>query len=292
MEYANIINITRFCTDDGPGIRTTVFLKGCPLRCAWCHNPESQNVHPEILWDQNVCTHCGLCVTVCPNGAHSIRDGQHTFDPQACRHCGRCWEICPKASLELVGQQISTQEVFEEVQKDAVFYHTSDGGVTVSGGEPLMHPDFTAELLKLCKDVGIHTAMETSGFAAKAALEQVLPYCDLILFDIKETNPQRHTDFTGVPMDPVRENLRYIDTLGIPTVLRAPIVPGWNDREEHLLALKEIKKSLTHCQGLQIMPYHSIGEYKYQKLQRVYPCAGIQEPDEKTVARWRQLAES
>jgi len=291
MEYANIINITRFCTDDGPGIRTTVFLKGCPLKCAWCHNPESQNAYSEILWDKNACSHCGLCVSVCKNGAHTIESGQHRFDPRACSHCGRCTESCPNHTLELSGRQVNTREVFEELQKDAVFYGTSGGGVTISGGEPLMQPAFTTELLKLCKEAGIHTAIETSGFAAKYSLEQVLPYCDLILFDVKETDKEKHKAYTGVPLEPILKNLRYIDETGIPILLRAPIIPGWNDRDAHLLALRELKESLQHCQKLQIMPYHSMGTYKYEKLQRTYLCASVSEPDTETVAKWRKIAE-
>ena len=291
MEYANIINITRFCTDDGPGIRTTVFLKGCPLQCAWCHNPESQNAYPEILWDQKVCTHCGLCVTACPNRAHNLRAGQHTFDSHACLHCGRCTQSCPNGALELVGKRLSAQEVFEEVQKDAVFYHASGGGVTISGGEPLIHPNFTAALLKLCKDAGIHTAIETSGFAPKASWEQILPYCDLVLFDVKETSESKHKAYTGVSSEIIRKNLSHIGERGIPILLRAPIIPGFNDREEHLLALKKLKSSLQNCKGLQIMPYHSMGAYKYEKLQRQYLCKDFLEPDTEAIAKWRKITE-
>lgn len=291
MEYANIINIMRFCTDDGPGIRTTVFLKGCPLRCAWCHNPESQNPDPEILWDSEKCCLCGLCAEICEAKAHRIIDGHHFFDASLCNHCGRCAENCPAEALELSGKRVSTHEMLEEIKKDAVFYTTSGGGVTISGGEPLMHPEFCAELLRLCKETGIHTVIETSGFASRKTLDNLLPYCDLILFDIKESSEEKHSEYTGVPQEPILDNLRYIDGKGIPTLLRAPIIPGMNDREEHLSALRELKASLKNCQGVEIMPYHSMGAYKYKKLGRDYACDSIVEPDADTVANWRKIAE-
>ena len=237
-----IINITRYCTDDGPGIRTTVFLKGCPLKCIWCHNPESQNMEIESY------------------------------------HTG-----------ELIGKVITAVEVFEEVKRDKIFYETSGGGVTISGGEPLFQPEFTAEILKLCKECGIHTAIETSGFAGELALMTVLKYCDLVLFDIKETNEANHLQYTNVPAEPILKNLKKINDIGIPFLLRLPMIPGLNDRDEHLLKVKELAKDMNWCQGMEIMPYHILGEYKDKQLGRQYLCTGIQEPSKLQVENWRKL---
>ena len=239
-----IINITRFCSDDGPGIRTTVFLKGCPLKCAWCHNPESQNPDPETY----------------VNG-------------------------------ETVGQEIAAEEVVQEVLKDRVFYETSGGGVTISGGEPLFQPEFTGEILRQCKEKGIHTAIETSGFAAAKALRQVIPYCDLVLFDIKETDAGRHVQFTGVELGPILRSLRQINDYGVPFIIRLPIIPGFNDREEHLSAVKSLGERLSCCRGMEIMPYHRLGEYKYELLGRNYLCRHVAEPAKEQVDNWRLLLE-
>ncbi len=285
-----MINLSRFCTDDGPGIRTTVFLKGCPLTCAWCHNPESQRREAEILFTAEKCTRCGRCAAVCPEGCHTVTEQGHTFDRTGCTACGLCAKQCPTMALEQKGTPVTAQEVFEEVKRDLPFYGET-GGVTVSGGEPLDHPAFTAELLRLCKEAGIHTAVETSGFGSEAAWEAVLPHCDLVLFDIKETDEKHHLDFTGVPLAPILEHLRRVDEAGVKTHLRAPIIPGWNDREEHLQSIRKLADTLQHCQGVEVMPYHAMGAYKYDCLGRTYRCADVPEPDKETVAHWRQLAE-
>ena len=234
-----IINITRFCTDDGPGIRTTVFLKGCPLRCAWCHNPESQNSEDD------------------------------------------CYE-----SGETVGKTVTALEVFETLKRDKIFYETSGGGATVSGGEPLYQPEFTGEILRLCKEAGIRTAVETSGFASSKSVETALQNCDLVLFDIKETDPQKHLRFTGVPLEPIYDNLTRINEMGIPFVIRLPIIPGFNDRKAHFLAVRELVRGLKQCTGIEVMPYHTLGEYKYKQLGREYLCKEAYEPGEEQKALW------
>lgn len=291
MKTAELINITRYCTDDGPGIRTTVFLKGCPLSCAWCHNPESQNTCREILYSAQKCVSCGRCAAVCPRGCHSVAGGKHTFSRRLCIACGKCAADCPAQALELSGYARSAEEVFEEVIRDRAFYTSSGGGVTVSGGEPLLQAEFTAALLNMCRRAGIHTAVETSGFGTAAALQAVAEQSDLILFDLKETDEERHLQFTGVPLKPILDNLRSLDSMGVETVLRLPIIPGWNDRQEHLLRAKEIAASLEHGTGVQVMPYHQLGAYKYAQLGRKYQCENVNEPTKETVAQWRRLVE-
>lgn len=287
----NIIKISRFCTDDGPGIRTVVFLKGCPLSCIWCHNPESQKIDLEILYSKEKCINCRTCVASCPNKCHTFSQNDHVFSKEKCSTCGKCVSFCNAEALSVSGEVVSTQKILEEIKKDEVFYNTSGGGVTVSGGEPLFQPKFTAEILRLAKENGIHTAIETCGYASKTALLTVLKYCDYVLFDIKETDEENHLKFTGVSQKPILENLKTINDMKIPFLIRLPIIPGLNDRKEHFLKVKELAKNLESCKGIEIMPYHVLGAYKYDLLQKNYACKNIQEPDKETVTEWRKLVE-
>jgi len=285
MIMGTILNIQRCCTDDGPGIRTTVFLKGCPLHCIWCHNPESQAKRHEIMYDSRKCFACGRCVVVCHKKCHSL-ETMHKFERKMCIGCGACAKVCPTGALELYGKSVTVDEAYVEVARDKVFYETSGGGVTISGGEPLFQPEFTAELLRKCRENGIHTAIETSGFANEKALFTVLEHCDLVLFDIKETDEERHKQYTGVSLTTILRNLKLINDKKIPFIIRAPIIPTLNDRESHFKSLKTIRESMEFCQGIQIMPYHRIGSYKYELLDRKCICNDISEPSKEMIETW------
>ncbi len=242
-------------------------MKGCPLHCIWCHNPESQSFNQELLYDARKCMSCGRCVQVCPQKCHSIVDGRHILDRAQCIACGKCASNCPGEALEAVGMPMSVKDVMDSVLTDKVFYDNSNGGITLSGGEPLAHFEFTKALLEAAKNAGIHTCIETCGYAAQEKIRALLPCVDLWLWDVK-SSPDAHRQLTGVESVLILENLRMIDEAGAKIWLRCPLVPGINDSNEHLQHIADLANSLKGCQRIDIEPYHPLGEGKTFKLGR------------------------
>ena len=258
---ATVFNTQKFCTDDGPGIRTTVFLKGCHLRCAWCHNPEGLSLQPVLEYSAVDCVSCRRCEALCPNGVHSFEDGQHRIDRSRCTRCGACVAGCGYGALSFCGKTMTARQVLETALADKFFYEP-EGGITLSGGEPLLQPDFVLALGSLAKAEGIHVCVETSGAVPFAVFEKVLPAVDLFLFDIKETDMDRHLRYTKVSGGLPQDNLRELGRRGIPVVIRCPIIPGVNDRQDHFEALAKLYVSLPSARGIQLMPYHRLGQGK------------------------------
>lgn len=281
MINANIINVQRFCTQDGPGIRTTVFFKGCPLSCLWCHNPETQKAARELMYDAEKCVHCLRCVAACPQGCHRQDTGRHVLDRTDCIGCGSCLSpLC--TALKCSGESLSTDEILQTVLRDALYYQNSGGGLTLSGGEPLAQWKACRDLLQKAKEHAIHTCVETCGHVSRKALEETLPFTDLYLFDWKESDPERHKQYTGVDNRMIRENLRYLDTMQKEIVLRCPIIPTLNDRDDHLRGIAELANSLQTVSHIVIEPYHTLGIGKYDRLGRGYSLPELPSPGKDT----------
>ena len=238
-----ILHLQRLSTEDGPGIRTTVFFKGCPLRCQWCHNPESISVKPQVQWLENRCIGCGACVDACPNGCLSRTESGVVVDRACCAGCGACAEACPANAMELLGTGIGLEALVTEVLKDRAYFEQSGGGVTVSGGEPTMQPEFVAAFLRRLKAEGIHTALDTCGFCSTGSLEKVLPYTDLVLYDIKEIDADRHVAFTGQRNERILENLLFVrdyllrESPDTALWIRTPVIPGATATCENLAGI-------------------------------------------------------
>lgn len=283
-----MFNIQRFCVNDGPGIRTTVFLKGCPLSCAWCHNPESKSPRPELFYDADKCVSCGRCVSLCPQKAHLMENGRHQLRRESCVRCMACAEThCP--ALAAAGETRRAEDVMAEVLRDRPFYQASGGGMTLSGGEPFFQEAFALKLLRLAREAQVHTCVETCGFAPLSLLEQAARWVDLFLYDIKLTDPALHRQWTGVSNDRILENLRALDKMGAKTVLRCPVIPGVNDTPAHFQGVAKIANSLMHLQEIHLEPYHPLGVSKARRLGRESLLEGSF-PSEAAVQDWiRQI---
>ncbi len=290
MFTGTVFDIRRYSIHDGPGIRTVVFLKGCPLHCWWCHNPESQSFEPEMIVRAGRCIRCGACVEACPEDAITWADGPVT-DWDRCERCGICADACFADARERIGREMTVDDVLAEAIRDVAFYDESGGGVTLSGGEPLAQPEFTLALLQACKAREIHTALDTCGFAAWNVLDQVRPYVDLFLYDLKLMADVRHRAVTGAPVGPILANLRALSELGHAIRLRVPVIPGVNDDDESMGQIAAFAASLPRLEGIDLLPYHTTAADKYARMNKPYKLTGARPLSEERIAEIRGIFE-
>lgn len=286
-----VFNIQRFSLHDGPGIRTTVFLKGCNIRCAWCHNPESFSAKPQLSVNFSKCTSCGRCAAKCPQGAHRITgEGEHLWDASLCVLCGDCISACPQGVITRIGETRTAEQVMEVVCKDRRYYEKSGGGVTFSGGEPSFQFDFLLSLLQAAKEEELHTCVETNGILHPEKMRQLCAYTDLFLLDFKHTDEEKHIRYTGASNRLVYENLRLFDELRQPVILRCPIIPTVNDTREHLERIRALGKEHGCIQSTELMPYHDVGVSKWKNIGIDYTLSEIKPPSAETTHLWNEEA--
>ncbi|MBQ7319088.1 MAG: glycyl-radical enzyme activating protein [Clostridia bacterium] len=278
---ATVFNIQHFSIHDGPGIRTTVFFSGCPLRCLWCHNPESQSTLPQIACFANRCTRCGICIEACPEGALHMEEGRVMLDRRLCTACGTCVDACPVGARERYGEGYSPEELAARLLRDLPYYKKSGGGVTLSGGEPLLHTAFVLRLAELLHDAGIHVAVESCAYADyERSIEPLLSCVDLWMVDIKAMDDDRHRAVTGVPLQPILENISRMSRAGACMLIRVPVVVGVNDDEPTMRALADFLKTKTEIRTVELLKMHKLAAHKYEALDRPYPISDTPVPSE------------
>jgi pyruvate formate lyase activating enzyme len=290
-----IFDIDRYAIHDGPGIRLLVFMKGCALRCLWCCNPESQNFHPEVAYFPAKCIGCGACIEACPEKATQMSEGKIVVDWKLCKSCGKCIERCFTDARKLFGRLLTVEEALQEVKKNIVFLMNSGGGVTIGGGEVTGQPEFVTDLLKRCKEEQLHTAIETCGYCSWDTLKKILEYTDLVYYDIKHMDTQKHKALTGVSNKRILKNLIGVSHEPVDLIVRIPLIPGHNDAEGNLRAAAEfIMKDLNtaRIKRVELLPYHKLGTFKYERLGRTYVLKSLEVPNNERMESLKGIFES
>ncbi|MBN2062046.1 MAG: glycyl-radical enzyme activating protein [Deltaproteobacteria bacterium] len=287
-----VLNITRMTIHNGPGIRTLVLFKGCPLRCLWCSTPESQKQDPEIAVYPDKCIHCDQCIQVCPLGAVGYVNDHICINQSLCNHCGKCTEVCYPEALKILGKFMTVQDLIAEVKKDEIIYKHSHGGVTLSGGEPLLDLEFNKVLLRSFKEENINIGIDTCGHVPISNIEELISYIDFFLWDIKHMDPVKHLELTGVTNELILSNLRFVSERNIPIYIRIPIIPSYNNSEKNIRAICDFVRSLASVIEINIIPLHHMGKARYSSLGRPYPIADIPLISEDALRNLKLIVES
>jgi len=287
-----VFNIQRYSIDDGPGVRTTVFMKGCPLSCLWCSNPESQNPVPEISWRYTSCVRCGCCVMACPLKLITLENNEISVNRAACDRCGKCVDACVHEAMNISGKQMTVDEVFAVVKRDYDYYEASGGGVTASGGEILDKSDFVAELFRRCREADIGTCADTSGFGSPESLKKILPFTNVVLYDLKHLDPEEHRKACGQSNELILRNLETAYKSNAQVIIRVPLIPEFNTSDGALNAIAQAVRDRAGDSEVNIMPYHSYGANKYKMVGKVYQLDDLRELTQQQKERAKEIFES